>query len=172
MLKMDRIREAFSRNRKAVTLRPSMGQGTAVTRVTVGEDLTCRVDDGRWNLTVGMSEKSGGVAAGPDPGVFGRAALGTCLAMGYVMWAALKEVPLESVEVEIQADYDVRGEYGLDGVDPAYADLRYVVTVRSDAPEADVRAVIDQADAVSPYLTLYRNPQDVRRELRVLAAEG
>ena len=80
MLSLDRIRTAFARNRKAVTLRPSVGQGTAVTRVRVDEGLTCRVQDGAWELTTGMSRKTGGTGEAPDPGVFGRAALGSCLA--------------------------------------------------------------------------------------------
>ena len=168
MPKLDRIREAFARNRKAVTLRPSIGQGTAVTRVRMGEGLTCSVKDGRWELTTAMSEKSAGSGEAPDPGVFGRAALGACLATGITMWAARAGVPIDALEVEVQADYDVRGEYGIDDVEPAYSQVRYEVTIRSDAPEADVLSVLDRAEAVSPYLRLFRNPQDVRREVRVL----
>lgn len=172
MLQLDRIRTAFERNRRAVTLRPSMGQGTAVTRVRVDEDLTCHVEDGQWKLTVGMNEKSGGAGAGPDPGVLGRSALGSCLALGYVMWAARAGVPLDSVEVEIQADYDVRGEYGIDDVSPTYDEIRYLVTVHSDAPETDIRFVLDKAELHSPYLFMFRNPQNVRRELRVFTGRS
>ncbi|MBZ0172932.1 MAG: hypothetical protein K8E66_11165, partial [Phycisphaerales bacterium] len=66
MLSLDRIRTAFARNCKAVTLRPSVGQGTAVTRVRMDEGLTCLVRDGKWELTTGMSEKAGGAGEGPD----------------------------------------------------------------------------------------------------------
>jgi uncharacterized OsmC-like protein len=172
MLKTDEIRAAFDRNRRAVELRPSIGQGTAVTRVSMDQGLTCHIEDGRWNLTAGMSEKSGGAGAGPDPGVLGRAALGSCLAAGYVMWAAKARIPLNGVQVEIQANYDVRGEYGLGDIDPSYAQIRYVVTVESDAPEADVLRVLDKAESHSPYLAVFRNPQDVRREIHVRSAEG
>jgi uncharacterized OsmC-like protein len=164
------IRSAFERNIKAVSLRPSLGQGTAVTRVRITDGMTCEVKDGRWSLVADMGEKSGGAGAGPDPGVFGRSALGTCLAVGYVMWAARAQVPVDGVEVEIQADYDVRGEYGVDDVQPGYRQIRYLVTITSDAPEEDLLRVIEEADSHSPYLTLYRQPQDIQREVRVARA--
>lgn len=170
-MNLDRIRTAFDRNRKAVTLRPSVGQGTAVTRVTLEEGLTCRVRDGAWELTTGMSEKSGGAGAGPDPGVFGRAALASCLAVGFTMWAARAGVPIDGLEVEVHADYDVRGEYGVDPeVSPSYSQVRYTITVASHAPEADLRFVLEKSLSVSPYLSMFRDPQDVRGELRVLQA--
>jgi len=53
----DVIRTALERNVKAVSLRPSVGQGTAVTRVQWTGGLTCEVEDGPWKLVVGMSGK-------------------------------------------------------------------------------------------------------------------
>ena len=48
-------------------------------------------------------------------------------------------IPLESLEVEVQADYDVRGEFGVaDDVPPGYTGLRYIVRVESPAPESEV----------------------------------
>ena len=161
------IGTTFERNRRAVSLRPSVGQGTAVTRVTLRDGLACDIRDGKWELTTGMGPKSGGAGEGPDPGVLGRGALGSCLAVGYALWAAKAGLPLTSLEVEIQADYDVRGEYGLDGVTPGYEQIRYVVTIESEAPEDEVSRVVDEADAYSPYLNLFRSAQDVRRDLRI-----
>ncbi len=162
------IREALERNAKAVALRPAVGQGTARTRVTLGPDLACTVDEGQWTLTVGMSEKSGGANAGPNPGVLGRGALGSCLALGYAMWAARLDVPVGSLTVEVEADYDSRGELGVDDtVPPGYLQVRYIVTVESPAPEADVERLIDTADKCSAYLDVFRRAHDVRRDLRI-----
>jgi len=38
-------------------------------------------------------------APAPTPGVLGRAALGSCLAIGYMMYAAKTGVPLAGLEV-------------------------------------------------------------------------
>lgn len=168
---VERIRTAFDRSARALALKPSVGQGTAVTRVRVEQGLACEVEEGPWRFVVDMSPKAGGHDAGPNPGVLGRAALGSCLAIGYTMWAAHLGVPISRLEVEVQADYDTRAEYGVDEVPPGYRQVRCLVTVESEAPEADVVAMIEQADAHSSYLAVFRRPQDVRRELRLVAPE-
>src|SRR3990167_2464843 len=83
----EQIKTTFERNARAVSLRPAAARGTATTRVTLREGLTCDVQDGAWQLAVDMPQKSGGDGSAPDPGVYGRTALGSCLAIGYAMWA-------------------------------------------------------------------------------------
>ena len=162
-----RVGELFDRNAKAVGLRPGVGQGTATTRVRLKPGLECELEEGPWKLTIGMSEKSGGSNAGPNPGVLGRGALGTCIAIGYAMWAARLNVPVTSLEVEVQADYDRRGELGVDpAVPPGYTQVRYIVRVESPAPEAEVMRWIETADRCSSYRDVFARAHDVRREVQ------
>lgn len=163
----ERIRTAFERNAKALTLKPSIGQGTAVTRIRVCDGLACTVEEGPWKFNIDMAEKHGGTGTAPNPGVYARAALGGCLAIGYSMWAARRGVPIASLEVEIQADYDGRSEYGVDdSLVPGYLEIRYIVTVESEASEDDVLRVLDEADAHSSILHVFARPQPMRREVR------
>lgn len=166
-----RIKQVLDRNAQALELRPGLGRHTAVTKVRLGEELACQVEEGEWKLNVGMSLKSGGLGTAPNPGIYGRASLGSCLAIGYAMWAARMEVPIRSLEVEIQADMDARPEYGLCGAKPGYEQVRCIVTVESDAPAADVRRVIDQANAGSSFLHIWRDPQDVVLDIRINGAQ-
>jgi uncharacterized OsmC-like protein len=167
------IKTALERNARAVSLRPSVGQGTAVTRVRLRDGLTCDITEGQWSLVAGMTEKYGGDGSGPNPGVFGRAAVGSCLAIGYAMWFARLDVPLSGLEVEIQADYDVRGELGVStDVRPGYQQIRYVVTVTSDAPAEEVMRVLDTADRCSSWLDNMAHPVPMVREVRLTAAAG
>ena len=167
------IRSALERNNRAVSLRPGIAQGTAVARVTWREGLTCDVEEGPWRMTIGMTPKYGGTDAGPNPGVYGRTALGSCLVIGYAMWAARLDVPFDALSVEIEADYDARGELGLDAsVRPGYLAMRYVVTVRSSAPEADILRVLDTADRHSSYLDDFRNPVPVERRVVLNPSTG
>ena len=168
----ERVGEALERTAKAVTMRPVLGQGTALTRVRLRRDLACDVEDGPHRFAVGMSAKYGGTEEAPTPGVYGRAAFGSCLAINYAMWAARLGVPIDSLEVEVQADYDARGELGVDEhVPPGYLELRYVVTVASPAPEADVRRVLDTGDRFSSWLDDFTRAVPVRREVRLAGAE-
>lgn len=167
------LRELLERNAKAVELRPSVGQNTARTRVRLRPGLECELEEGPWKMTIGMSEKSGGTNAGPNPGVLGRGALGTCLAIGYAMWAARLDVPITSLEVEVEADYDRRGELGVDdAVPPGYTQVRYIVTIESPAPEADVRKLLDIADKYSSYRDVFARAHDVKREVRITQGVG
>jgi uncharacterized OsmC-like protein len=164
----DQMRARLERNAQAVSLRPALGQGTARTRVRLKPGLECEIEEGVWKLTAGMGEKSGGTNAGPNPGILGRGALGSCLAIGYAMWAARLGVPIDSLEVEVEADYDSRGELGVDDtVPPGYIQVRYRVIVTSPAPEEDVRRMIDVADRYSSYRDVYARAHDVRRELLI-----
>jgi uncharacterized OsmC-like protein len=167
-----RIRNTFERNKRALELRAAIGFGTAVTRVRLRDGLICDVEDGRWRLTVDMSSKSGGTDAGPNPGVLGRAALGACLTIGYTMWAAALGVPLSSLEVVVEADYDTRAEYGVGDVRPGYTEIRYIVNVASAATEEEVMRVLDEAEAHSSYLAVFAQPQPMRREVRIAQPEA
>ena len=164
----DEIKTALERNVKAVTLRPAVGQGTAVTRVRLGTDLRCEIEEGNWKLKAGMTEKYGGDGSAPNPGVLGRAAIGSCLAIGYAMWASRLQVPIASLEVEIQADYDVRGELGAsDDVRPGYGEIRYIVKIESDAPAGEVEKLLETAERRSSWLDVVGNATPMRREVHI-----
>lgn len=162
------IRTALERNVKAVSLRPGVGQGTARSTATLGPGLSCRISEGPWTLTVGMPESMGGSGAGPTPGVLGRGALASCIALGYAMWAARLGVPIEALSVEVEAEYDARGELGVSpDVRPGYLSVRYTVTVRSPAPESEIMRVLDTGDRYSSYRDIFGEATPLRREVRL-----
>jgi uncharacterized OsmC-like protein len=164
------IREALERNVKAVSLRASVAKATATTKAVLRAGLDCTVTEGAYELKVGMTAKYGGQGNAPNPGVLGRGALASCLAVGYGMWAARLGVPCEAIEVEVQADYDVRGELGVaDDVRPGYAEVRYIVTVISACAEGDVMRMLDMADRCSSYRDVFANGVPLAREVRISA---
>ena len=93
----ERIKTGVERSVKALTLKPSLGHGTGHSTVTVKDGLTCEVVEGPWRFVVDMPTSVGGAAAGPTPGVYGRGALGSCLAIGYMMHAARLGMPIDSL---------------------------------------------------------------------------
>jgi uncharacterized OsmC-like protein len=162
------IATAIERNVKAVTLRPSVGQGTAVTRATLRDGLACDIQEGSWRLVAGMTEKYGGTNEGPNPGVYGRAALASCLALGYAMWAARLGIHIDTLDIEVHADYDVRGELGVsDDVRPGYTQVRYVVIVSSPASEEEIARWLDTADRYSSWRDNIANDVPLQGERRV-----
>ena len=168
MTQPDDLRTAFERSARALQLRPSLGRATGVSRARIRQGLTCDIEEGPWKLTADMPAAAGGGGAGPTPGVFGRAALGSCLAIGYMMYAAKLRVPIAALEVEVQADFDDGALFGVSDAPPGYLEVRYLVTVESAAPEADVMRVLDEGDAHSPYRDVFARAQACRRTVRVL----
>ena len=163
---MDTIKTALDRNAKALQLRPTLGRMTAVTNVRLNEGLACEAEEGAWKMRMDMSPKSGGTGAAPNPGVYGRASLGSCLAIGYAMWAARLEIPLRSLEVEVQTDMDTAYEYGLKGRNPGYEQVRCIVRIDSTAPASRVRDMIAQANEASSFFNVWAQAQDVRVEVQ------
>jgi uncharacterized OsmC-like protein len=162
------LKTIIERNQKALRLRPSIGMGTATTKVSIRSGVTCDIEDGGWKLVADESVGDGGAGLGPDPGVFGRAALGACLAMGYVQWAAVLEVPIDSLEVVVEADYNAAAMFAVDDTaPPGWGAIRYTVDISSPAPEERVRELIEHADRYSPLLHDFAKPVPVTRELHI-----
>ncbi len=81
-------------------------------------------------------------------------------------------MPIDRLEVEIQTDYDRRGELGVDpAIPPGYTQVRYIVTVASPAPEADVFRMLDTADSFSSYRDVFGRAHDLRREVRFISSD-
>lgn len=168
---MDAIRIAFDRCVKTLTLRPSRGRSTGVSRTRIRHGLVCDIEEGPWRLTADMAEQVGGTASAPTPGVYGRAAFGSCLAVCYMMHAARLGVPITALEIEVEADYDSAALFAVGTSAPGYSEVRYTVIVESPASEAEVTRVLDEGDAHSPYLDIFSRPVTCRRTVRYVPAQ-
>jgi len=167
------LKEVMERGIAALRENPDLGRGTATTTVTVRSGVTCDVADGRWTLVGDEEVGDGGAGLGPDPGVFVRAGLGTCLAMGYVQSAAQLDVPIDSVHVTIEADYDARGMMGIDeSVPPGWGAVRYAAAISSSAPPARVREVLEHADRHSSVLDIIRRAIPVTGTHKITSGGG
>jgi uncharacterized OsmC-like protein len=166
------IKEAFERNKKAIELRPSVGQSTAQTMIRVRNGTTCEITASGKKLICDIGTEAGGNDAGPGPGILERGALGSCLAIGYATWAAYMEVPIHNIEVEVESDFDASGQFGIADIPPGFKELRYRVTIESPAPEETVRELIEKADAHSPVLDDFKRPIPVEREIEIKSTKA
>lgn len=162
------IKKAYERNKKLLSIKPSKGQYTTTTTVRLYDGTSCEVEHCSWKFTADIGKTEGGNDAGPGPSVLERAALGSCLAIGYAKYAAILDVSIESLKVEVEADVDARGTYGIDNIPPEYKALRYRVIIESTASEEAIREVIEKADAHSPVLKNFTRPISVEREVKLV----
>jgi uncharacterized OsmC-like protein len=168
----EKINLAFGRVYKALSLKPSMGLGTGISKARITNGLTCEVTEGEWKFLADMPASVGGDAKGPTPGVYGRAALGSCLAIGYMMRAAKMNISIASLEVEVQADYDDGALFGTSNVPPGYLEIRYSVTIECDAAEETIITLLDEADRHSPYLDVFSRGQKCVRQLNIVSTKN
>ncbi len=165
------LKSAIERNQKALALRPSIGRGTATTTVRVRSGVTCDIEDGQWKLVADEMPGDGGAGLGPDPGVFTRAGLGSCLAMGYMMWAAVKGIHLDSVEVIVETDYDAVGMFAVDdSVSPGWGAVRYTTKITSPAAAERLRELVTHSDRYSSVLDIIRRAIPVTGTLQIAEA--
>jgi len=171
MTSQQKIKEAVSRSTKALSLKPSLGLGTGISKAKITDGLTCEITEGNYKLMADMPESVGGNASAPTPGVYGRAAFGSCLAIAYMLKASAMNIKVDSLEVEVQADYDDGALFGTSSAHPGYLEVRYTVTIESDAAEDEILQMLDIADKQSPYLDVFARQQKCIRDVHIISSK-
>jgi uncharacterized OsmC-like protein len=161
------IKKANDRIRKALELRPAKGLGTSITTARLIDGLACEIRQGEWMFKVDMGKPEGGDGTAPSPGFFGRGALAGCLAIGIAIVSAQRGITVKGLSVEVAADWDWQGFYGLgENVPPGYTAVRVLVDIDSPAPREDLEAMFEEAVAHSSYVDVFRRSNDVTVTLR------
>jgi len=113
-------------------------------------------------LTTDDPDVLGGVDSAPTPVETLMAGLAGCVTSGIAANAALFDVPLDDLTIELEADMDFRGVLGHDKtIRSGLTDVRYTVTIESQAPEDRVRRCKETIDRKSPVRDTIANPVNV-----------
>ena len=147
------IREAIERLSAAISSEPAKARAKnapATARLTGG--LQCEVTGPQGQrLLTDMPPAMGGAASAPNPGWYLRSALASCTATVIAMRAAKLGVTLETLEVTVESDSDMRGILGLDEkISAGQAAVRTIVKIRGNAEPHALREIVAWADAHSP----------------------
>jgi uncharacterized OsmC-like protein len=104
----------------------------------------------------------GGVDAAATPAETLVAALAGCVTSGIAANAAMFDVPVDGIEIDMEADINLNGMLGLDrSVRNGFSHIRYTVTIQSSAPEDKVRKCKETIDRKSPVRDTIANPVNV-----------
>jgi len=161
------IKKAYERIQTLVKKKPEIGKKTVSTIVRCKEGTTCEVVHKDWTFKVDIGESEGGNNAGPGPGLLQRGALGGCLAIGYVQMAAVQDVPIDHIEVEVEADTDLQGRFNINNSPPGSLQITYSIKIESPAKKQEVQKVIEEADRLSPVLDDFRRAIPIKRNLNI-----
>lgn len=99
--------------------------------------------------------------------------LGSCLNHSWLIQAALLDIPIQSLEVEVTGQLDARtGRPGFESVPVHPHDLAYVVRIVSPASNEDIARLEAQVERACPILNLLKNPRTIRGSVELRPAEA
>jgi len=163
MLDLQNIKLATERSKKAIELKPSLARCTEIAKTQLGENMRFDIDVDGVKIKADVPKKYGGNGMTPGPSAHALSSFIICLLVGYLMKFAEKDIPITGIGMEVQADSD-------SAVKREYTDVRYIVTVDSDAPEETIQRAIEESDSASFGLALFQRPVNTHREVRITAA--
>lgn len=147
------LKERFDEKAEDARKHPEHARRTASASVRLAYGLACDVEHEDRMLRVDLPREDGGGATGPHPGQLLRSCLGACLLMGYKIWGARLEVPIDAVELDITCEYDARGQLGVDPKVPVgWTRVAIDIRIESPADQVAVRHVVETAHRLSPML--------------------
>jgi uncharacterized OsmC-like protein len=154
---------AFRQTRDAIAADPAVGRGRFTTTTTWEDGARARTLARTFVLKTDEPAPLGGTDEAIDPMELVLAAIGTCLTIGWVTQAAQRGLDYRSLRIDVSGDFDLRGYLALaDGVRPGFGDVRYTVTVDTDAGDAVLEEIRAATEATSPMLDNVLNATPVR----------
>ena len=113
-----------------------------------------------------------GYNLGPSSPELQLGVLGTCVTHIFLIQAAQRQVPLQSLEVEVTGIIDPRGGSPGHESTPIWPhEIRYTVHIDSPASRADIDALFEAVERSCPILNLLRNPQAIKAEVKLVNSQ-
>ena len=105
----------------------------------------------------------GGTDKGPGPALLVLAGLAGCTTASFVLLGTLMGTPIDSVELSLTADLDLRGFLGLEeGVPVGFTDIRYEAQIQSSASEKKVRELAVTVERRCPAYDTLRRLKEIK----------
>jgi uncharacterized OsmC-like protein len=113
-----------------------------------------------------------GYNLGPSSPELQLGVLGSCLTHVFLIHAADRGVPLDSLEVEVSGQLDPRaGRPGFEQI-PVYPhNLSYTVHITSPASSEEIAALHEAVERACPILNLLLNPQQISGTIALTTSE-
>lgn len=121
------------------------------------QDFTIKIDEPVELLGSGQA---------PNPQQVLMAAINSCILNTYVVNAAVRGVHLESLEIDIEGDIDLRGYLGIDeSITKGYEEINYTVRVRGDGTREQFEEIHEAATSHSPNFYTVTHPVPINGRL-------
>lgn len=111
---------------------------------------------------------AGGTDKAANPMEMLLAALGSCVSGVYVDFAAVMDMKLDAIKVELEGDIDLRGLFNVaPDVNPGFQGISYTVTLKTSEPKDKVDKLISLAESHCPVSDSLKRAVAVERKVNV-----
>ncbi len=93
-------------------------------------------------------------------------AIGGCIAVGFAANAALREVHVHELEIEVEGTINLPSFFGILEGNPGYTQIRVTIYTRCDADPRLLDEIAYRAVQLSPVVNTVRHPVDVQYTVR------
>jgi uncharacterized OsmC-like protein len=134
-------------------------------------NLTVETRAGRFTIVIDESVSFAGAGLGPNPLEAMLAGVASCLAVTAAVNAALLGIGIRRLQVDVRADVDLAGFYGMTDEQKGFERLVCEIALETDAGEEKAGELARLAETRCPALGATRLPVPVETRWRV-SAEG
>ncbi len=164
------VQKLFAKLSDPSTAGTTKGPTVAETKMTGPQ-----ASEARWPkfaLSSDEPESIGGTERAPTPSSMFVASIGFAENVIFARQAVLRGVDFDSLETKVEALWDRKGMFGIDGVDPSITDLLIETRVTTDARVEDVAELVRLTHRRSPLTATLAKAAAVRRRLFVNGLEA
>jgi putative redox protein len=146
-INMEKGRQVYEQTRARLASNQALGKTTIRAVAKLLEDMHIEGRVGTFRLESDEPAVRGGTDLGPTPLQYFVAGAAFCLITQMARFAPLYDIPLEDVQADVRAEFNIADKFGMKGPNGAFEQVTYAVTLRSSAPPEQVRLLIEHADA-------------------------
>lgn len=157
---------------EAVAEDPEKGKTTWKSVTTWEGGFQCASTIREHDMRMDEPEQLGGTDTAPNMVEAVLAAYGSCLTVGYSLNAAVRDIEINALSVEVEGELDLAGFFGIsDEVPAGFSRINTVVHLDADASEETLEALHAEVLKTSPVGSILERPVEVNTELRTAQPE-
>jgi len=162
-MSQETLKAALGKTVQGIQENPAMSRVVFEAQTALVEDVRCTGHVRHFApIVVDEPPELGGQDRGANPVELLLVSLGACQEIMYSAMAAMMGIQLDEVKVSLKGSLDLKGLFGMDpAIPPGYQKITYETLLRSPAPEAQLRQLIEAVESHCPVLDTLVRPIEV-----------
>jgi len=137
-------------------------------RTELQSGLKCSAQIRNFSLQIDEPEQLGGTDEGPNPVELVLAALGTCQEIIYSAYAAVLDIPINTIIVDVRGSLNLKGFFGLDEkVHPGFEEITYTTSIDSPASSEQIEHLSKIVEKNCPLLDILTREIPVNGKVKI-----